>query len=125
MNIFKEFKQFMLRGNIIELAVAVIIGAAFSSIVSSLVEDIITPILLTPALNAAKVHEIASLSWNGIKYGNFLAALIKFTLIAGVLFFLLKAVNSLIKKNGIEDGTASSTDALLTEIRDELKKSRG
>jgi len=124
MNIFKEFKQFILRGNIIELAVAVIIGAAFSSIVSSLVEDIITPILLTPALNAAKVHEIASLSWNGIKYGNFLAALLKFMLIAGVLFFLLKAVNSILKRNATENSTPSTTDALLAEIRDELKKAR-
>lgn len=124
MNIFKEFKQFILRGNIIELAVAVIIGAAFSSIVSSLVEDIITPILLTPALNAAKVHEIASLSWNGIKYGNFLAALLKFMMIAGVLFFLLKTVNSILKRNATDEDAPSTTDALLAEIRDELKKAR-
>lgn len=125
MSFIKEFKLFLLRGNIIELAVAVIIGAAFGSIVSSLVEDIITPILLNPALNAAKVHEIASLSWKGIKYGNFLAALIKFTLIAGVLFFLLKAMKSIIKKNEPIAPEHSSTDTLLIEIRDELKKMRG
>ncbi len=125
MSFIKEFKVFILRGNIIELAVAVIIGAAFGSIVSSLVEDIITPILLNPALNAAKVHEIASLSWNGIKYGNFLAALIKFILIAGVLFFLLKAMKSIIKKNQSDAPEHSSTDTLLIEIRDELKKMRG
>lgn len=123
MSFIKEFKNFILRGNIVELAVAVIIGAAFSSIVSSLVDDIITPLLLTPALNAANVHEIANLSWGEIKYGNFLAALIKFFTIALVLFSLIKTLNAFKKKSAPEKTSEpSSTDKLLMEIRDALKK---
>ena len=124
MSFIKDFKSFIMRGNILELAVAVIIGAAFGSIVSSLVDDIITPLLLTPALEAAKVHDIASLSWGQIKYGNFLAALIKFLMISMVLFTLIKGLNAFKKKEVEEEKPAepSSTDKLLTEIRDALKK---
>jgi large conductance mechanosensitive channel len=125
MSIIKEFKAFLFRGNILELAVAVIIGGAFGSIVSSLVDDIITPLLLTPALKAANVHEIASLTYGEIKYGNFLSSLIKFILIAFVLFMVLKTMNSFLRKNKVqekEDAALSSTDTLLSEIRDLLKK---
>ena len=125
MSIIKEFKAFLYRGNILELAVAVIIGGAFGSIVSSLVDDIITPLLLTPALKAANVHEIASLTYGEIKYGNFLSSLIKFILIAFVLFMVLKTMNSFLRKNKVqekEDAALSSTDTLLSEIRDLLKK---
>ena len=66
MSYIKDFKTFIFRGNVLELAVAVIIGAAFGSIVSSLVDDIITPLLLTPALNAANVQEISKLSWGAV-----------------------------------------------------------
>jgi large conductance mechanosensitive channel len=123
MSFLQEFKGFILKGNIIELAVAVIIGAAFGSIVSSLVDDIITPLLLTPALNAANVHEIASLSWGEVKYGNFLAALIKFFTIALILFSLIKTLKAFKKKSQPEESAKpSSTDQLLMEIRDALKK---
>ncbi len=123
MSFIKEFKSFIMKGNILELAVAVIIGGAFGAIVSSLVDDIITPLLLTPALNAAKVHDIANLSWGEVKYGNFLAALIKFFMISVVLFSLIKAMNALKKKEEKAEPTGpSSTDLLLMEIRDALKK---
>lgn len=123
MSFLNEFKNFILKGNIVELAVAVIIGAAFGSIVSSLVDDIITPLLLTPALNAANVHEIANLSWGEVKYGNFLAALIKFFTIALILFSMIKTMNAFKKKSEPEKPSApSSTDKLLMEIRDALKK---
>ena len=122
MSFFKEFKTFLFRGNIVELAIAVIIGSAFGSIVSSLVDDIITPLLLTPALNAAQVSEIGKLSWGAVKYGSFLAASIKFILIAIVLFSILKAIK---RFNSIEHEKlkeTTPTEQLLTEIRDALKK---
>ena len=65
----KELKAFLLRGNVVDLAIAVIIGAAFGAIVTSLVNDIITPLILNPALKAARVQNIAQLSWNGVAYG--------------------------------------------------------
>ena len=74
MGFIQEFKEFALKGNVVDLAIAVIIGAAFGAIVSSLVGDIITPLLLTPALDAAGVKDLDKLSWGAVKYGNFLAA---------------------------------------------------
>jgi large conductance mechanosensitive channel len=119
----KEFKTFLMRGNILELAVAVIIGAVFGGIVSSLVDDIITPLLLTPALEAAHVDNIEKLQWGAVKYGNFLSSIIKFLLTAFVLFLVLKAMNKLIKKESTPEQPAapSETEKLLAEIRDLLK----
>ena len=97
MTFIKEFKRFLAQGNVINLAVAVIIGAAFGSIVSSLVDDIITPLLLTPALHAANVNEIASLSWGAVKYGSFLSAVIKFVIISIILFALIKTMKTFLK----------------------------
>lgn len=87
----KELKAFLLRGNVVDLAVAVIIGAAFGAIVTSLVNDIITPLILNPALKAAGVDKIAELTWNGVAYGSFLSAVINFLVIGTVLFFVVKA----------------------------------
>ncbi|HEQ3698047.1 TPA: large conductance mechanosensitive channel protein MscL, partial [Streptococcus pyogenes] len=87
----KELKAFLFRGNIIELAVAVIIGGAFGAIVTSFVNDIITPLILNPALKAANVENITQLSWNGVKYGSFLGAVINFLIIGTSLFFVVKA----------------------------------
>ena len=86
-----DFQKFLVRGNVIDLAVAVIIGGAFGKIVSSLVEDIITPAILTPALQAANVDALEKLSYNGIKYGVFLAAVINFFVIAFCIFLLIQA----------------------------------
>jgi large conductance mechanosensitive channel len=123
MSFIKEFKTFAMSGNIVDLAVAVIIGGAFGSIVSSLVDDIITPLVLTPALQAAHVNDITSLSWGAVKYGNFLSSIIKFTIIAFVLFAIIKAMNAFKKKEEAKsEPEVSSTDQLLTEIRDALKK---
>ncbi|MGB4847400.1 MAG: large conductance mechanosensitive channel protein MscL, partial [Saprospiraceae bacterium] len=90
---FKEFKSFIMRGNVVDLAIAVIIGGAFGAIVSSLVDDIITPLLLAPAIEAAGAKNIAELTWGAVKYGNFLSAIIKFIVIAFVLFLIVKAMN--------------------------------
>lgn len=122
MSLMKEFKEFVLKGNVINLAVAVIIGAAFGAIISSFVEDIITPLLLAPALKAAGVADIGKLTWGAVKYGNFLAAVIKFVIIAFVLFLVIKSVAKLSKKEEEVVAGPSSTDVLLAEIRDELKR---
>ena len=122
MSFIKDFKAFAMKGNVMDLAVAVIIGAAFGAIVSSLVADIITPLLLTPALNAMGAKDIAELKWGEVKYGSFLAAVINFIVIALVIFSLIKALSSMQKKKDEAPAEPSSTDKLLMEIRDELKK---
>jgi large conductance mechanosensitive channel len=122
MSFIKDFKAFAVKGNVMDLAVAVIIGAAFGAIVSSLVDDIITPLLLTPALKAVGAENISQLKWGEVKYGNFLAAVIKFIVIALVIFSLIRAISSVQKKEAAAPAAPSSTDTLLAEIRDELKK---
>ena len=125
MGLVKEFKDFALKGNVVDLAVAVIIGGAFGAIVSSLVDDVITPLLLTPALKAANAENLDALAWGAVKYGKFLAAIIKFIVIAFVLFMLIKAANATKKKEEAAPpapAEPSSTDKLLMEIRDSLKK---
>lgn len=86
-----DFRKFIMRGNVIDLAVAVVIGGAFGKIVTSFVEDIITPIILNPALQAANVQDLQNLSVNGIKYGVFLAAILNFLVIAFCLFLIIRA----------------------------------
>lgn len=122
MGFIKDFKDFALKGNVVDLAVAVIIGGAFGAIVSSLVDDVITPLLLTPALKAANAENLDQLTWGAVKYGKFLSAIIKFVIIAFILFLIIKAMKSLQKKEVAAPAAPSSTDKLLMEIRDELKK---
>ena len=123
MGMLKEFKDFVMKGNVVDLAVAVIIGGAFGAIISSLVDDVITPLLLTPALKAANADDLDKLTWGAVKYGKFLAAVIKFIIIAFILFLLVKAMNSIKKKeSAAPDPGPSGTDRLLMEIRDALKK---
>ncbi|MFC7347370.1 large conductance mechanosensitive channel protein MscL [Chryseobacterium zhengzhouense] len=124
MGFAKEFKEFAFKGNVVDLAVGVIIGAAFSAIVKSLVDDIITPLILNPALEKANVKNIAELSWEGVKYGNFLSSVISFLIVAFVLFMMIKGINSLGKKK--EEAPAAPAgptedQKLLMEIRDLLK----
>jgi len=121
----KEFKEFALKGNIVDLAVAVIIGGAFGAIISSLVDDVITPLLLTPALNAIGATDINQLAWGAVKYGNFLSAIIKFVVIAFVLFLLIKGMNKVMVKKEAPPAAPPPTPEdvlLLREIRDALKK---
>ncbi len=87
-----DFKEFIMKGDVLDLAVAVVIGAAFGKIVTSLLEDVITPALLKPAMEAAGAKDLAALSYNGIKYGSFLAAVLNFIIIAFVIFVLIKSV---------------------------------
>lgn len=121
----KEFKEFAMRGNVVDLAVGVIIGGAFGKIVSSFIEDVITPLVLKPALEAANLTKIEELTiFGGVKYGMFLSAIINFIIVAFVLFLLIKGMNAAKKKEApaptIPKGP--SQEELLTEIRDLLKK---
>ena len=122
MGFIKEFRQFALKSNVIDLAIAVIIGAAFGAIISSLVDDVITPLLLTPALKAANAEDLDKLTWGAVKYGNFLSAVIKFIIFTLVIFTLVRSLSKLHKKEEAAPAGPSTTDKLLMEIRDELKK---
>ncbi len=128
MGILKEFKEFALRGNVIDLAIGVIIGGAFNTIVTSLIQDVITPLLLKPALDAAHLSELKELTFLGtVKYGSFIAATINFTIVAFVLFLIIKGINATKKKNEeapvapAPEPVPTKEEILLTEIRDLLK----
>jgi len=127
MAFIKEFKEFALKGNVVDLAIAVIIGAAFGAIVSSLVDDVITPLLLTPALKFAHAENIAALKWGEVKYGSFLSSAIKFITVAFVLFLLIQGINRMKRKKEAPAAEPkapeySLQEKLLMEIRDALKK---
>ncbi len=123
MGMMSEFKDFIAKGNAMDLAVGVIIGAAFGAIVNSLVADVITPALLNPALKAAQVEDLAGLKTDGgILYGKFLAAIISFLVIAFVIFMLVKAINKMKGPQPEAAPAGPSQEELLTQIRDLLKK---
>lgn len=133
MSIFKEFREFIARGNVIDLAVGVIIGAAFGKIVTSLVEQVIMPpiglvlgkvdfsqlkIVLQPADAVAKKAEVA------IQYGAFFNTVIQFLIVAAVVFLIVKMVNSLRRQEAEAPAAPpapTTSEALLMEIRDALK----
>ena len=136
---FREFREFVARGNVLDLAVAVIIGAAFGAIVTSLTGDVIMPVigallggadlsnhfilLSVPEGYQGSMTEYAALKEAGaamIGYGAFLTALFNFVILAFVIFLLVRTANKLIRK---EEAVAGPTEVeLLTEIRDALKK---
>mgnify|MGYP002361052508 FL=1 len=91
----KEFKDFAMRGNVVDLAIGVVIGGAFGKIVGSLIDDVITPLLLKPALEAAHLSKLEDLTMMGsVKYGLFLSAVINFVIVAFVLFMIIKGMNA-------------------------------
>lgn len=120
----KELKEFLFKGNVLDLAVAVILGAAFNAIITSFVKDVITPLILNPVLKAAGVSNIAQLSWNGVAYGNFLSAVINFLIVGTTLFFIVKAANKVMAKKPAEEEIIEvvepTQEQLLAEIRDLL-----
>lgn len=125
MGFFTEFKEFAVKGNVIDLAVGVVIGGAFGKIVTSLVEDIIVPAILTPALQAANLNNLAELVIPGtaIKYGNFISAAISFLIVAFALFLMIKGINKLKKPAPARVAPAGPTqEELLMQIRDLLQK---
>lgn len=120
----KEFKEFAMRGNVIDLAVGVIIGAAFGKIITSLVNDIVMP-LLNPAMPGGdwRTMEVGP----GVKLGAFLATMLDFIVIAFVIFMIVKVINSLKRKEEAKPVGPADLPAdvkLLAEIRD-LLKSKG
>jgi len=114
----KEFKEFALRGNVIDLAVGVIIGGAFGKIVSSFVADIIMPLLIPGG--DWKLIEVG----HGIKVGAFLGTIVDFLIIAMVIFLIVKAINAAKKKEVAAPAPPPADVVLLTEIRDLLKNSK-
>ena len=123
MGMISEFRAFALKGNVIDLAVGVIIGAAFGKIINSFIEDVITPLLLQPALEAAHLSKIEELvAFGGVKYGLFLSAIINFIIVAIVLFMVIKAVNKMKGPEEVAAPAGPSQEELLTQIRDLLKK---
>src|SRR5438045_706326 len=122
MSFIKEFKDFALKGSVVDLAIAVIIAAAFGAIISSLVDDVITPLLLAPALRAAHAEDLDKLTWGAVKYGKFLASIIKFIVIALVLFLMIRGINRMKRKKEVAAETPATptytlSEQLLMEIR--------
>jgi large conductance mechanosensitive channel len=122
MGFIKEFKEFAVKGNVVDLAIGVIIGGAFGSIIKSFIDDVVTPLLLAPALKAANLENIADLKMGAVKYGNFLSAVISFVLVALILFLIVKAINKMKTTEVPAPAGPTPTETLLTEIRDALKK---
>lgn len=145
MGFFKEFKEFAIKGNVIDLAVGVIIGGAFGKIIDSVVNDLVMPLVASiigkpdfsnmyvamgkgasnvtsgmALADARKVPDAAIFA-----YGNFITVAINFLLLAFVIFLMIKGINAMKRKEEAKAAEApapSSTDVLLAEIRDELKK---
>ncbi|HEY6754058.1 MAG TPA: large conductance mechanosensitive channel protein MscL [Pseudolabrys sp.] len=131
----EEFKKFALRGNVVDLAVGVIIGAAFSGIVNSLVGDVIMPLIgaLTGGLDFSNYYlplsskvtatTLAEAKKEGavLAWGNFLTLTLNFIIIAFVLFLAIRALNQLKRQEEEKAPALSKTEELLTEIRDQLK----
>lgn len=124
MKFLGEFKAFAMRGNVVDLAVAVVIGAAFGKIISSLVDGIIMPLigLLLGGINIASKTFVFGQAT--IKWGMFLQSVIDFTIIAFSIFIALKLINSLQKPKPTEAPAKSEEVMLLTEIRDLLKQGK-
>jgi large conductance mechanosensitive channel len=133
---FEEFKKFALRGNVVDLAVGVIIGAAFGSIVSSLVGDIIMPLIgaltggldfsnyFLPLSSKVTADTLVEAKKQGavLAYGSFLTITLNFMIIAFVLFLVIRALGRLLKKEAEKAPPVSKQELLLSEIRDLLKK---
>ncbi len=121
----QEFKTFAMRGNVMDLAVGVIVGGAFSSITNSLINDIIMPIVGIFVSQASFADLPLSVGGAVITYGNFIQAVLNFVILAFVVFCMVKAVNRVAhtqKKEEAPPPAPSHEEKLLTEIRDLLKE---
>ena len=115
---WQEFKDFMLRGNVLDLAVAVVIGAAFGKIVQALVENIIMPLI---ALIFGDTDFASDWVYMGITYGVFIQAIIDFIIIGAAVFVFVKVVNKLTRNKFVEEEIEDEQLVLLREMRDSLK----
>jgi large conductance mechanosensitive channel len=136
---FEEFKKFAMRGNVVDLAIGVIIGAAFGKIVGSLVDDIIMPVIgrilggldftnyfigLTPASSQAATYDAAKKAGATLGYGTFITVTVNFLIIAFVLFLVVRGLNRMMKKEEAAPpppAPPTKEEVLLAEIRDILK----
>ncbi|MEP7255562.1 MAG: large conductance mechanosensitive channel protein MscL [Ferruginibacter sp.] len=134
MGFIKEFKDFAMQGSLVDIAVAFVMGGAFGKVVSSFTDGIVSPLIgmiggadlsknmyvlkeaVTDATGKVITEAVA------IKWGDFLTAIINFIIVAFVMFLVIKSINRMKKKQGEAPAGPSSTDALLMEIRDSLKK---
>jgi large conductance mechanosensitive channel len=121
----EEFKKFALRGNVVDLAVGVIIGAAFGGIVQSLVADILMPIHFVALSSKVTADSLVEAKKQGavLAWGNFLTLLINFTIVAFVLFMVIRLMNRLVRTETKPPPAPTKQEELLTEIRDLLKSS--
>ncbi|MEO8748058.1 MAG: large-conductance mechanosensitive channel protein MscL [Rhodanobacter sp.] len=137
MSMLQEFKAFAMRGNVMDMAVGIVIGGAFGKIISSLVGDVIMPPIgwltggidfsalkwvIRPADNSDAAHKIAEVA---ISYGAFINTIITFVIIALAIFLLIKVMNRMHKKEEAAPAAPPADVALLTEIRDLLKSKPG
>ena len=125
MSMIKEFKAFAMRGNVMDLAVGVIIGAAFGKIVSSLVDNILMPIVGILMQGVKFDTLMIKVGEAEIKYGMFIGAIVDFIIVAFVIFLMIKGMNRMIKKEEAAPTTPpvpTKDQVLLMEIRDLLKK---
>lgn len=141
MSFIKEFKQFALKGNLVDIAVAFVMGGAFGKVVSTFTEKLIAPLigLLTGGSNfydkklvlKSEVNEVVDPSGKvivahgdevALEWGAFITVVVDFIIVAFVMFLIIKAINALKKKEEATPASLSKTDELLTEIRDALKK---
>lgn len=142
MSFIKEFKQFALKGNLVDIAVAFVMGGAFGKVVSTFTEKLVAPLigLLTGGSNfydkklilKSEVNEVVAPSGKvivahgnevALEWGTFVTVVIDFIIVAFVMFLIIKAINALKRKEQAGPSRLSKTDELLTEIRDALKKS--
>ncbi len=138
MSFIKEFKEFAMKGNLVDMAVAFVMGAAFGKVVSSFINGMVMPVVgkitagvdfntLKYVLNEARLDEAGNViaAEASIKYGEFITVIIDFTLVALVMFMLIKAINRLKRKQSeapAPPAEPTPDQKLLTEIRDLLKK---
>ena len=127
----QEFKDFAMRGNVIDMAVGVIIGGAFGKIVSSLVDDMLMPLIGTLTGGIDFTDLSVNVGEAQIKYGMFLQNILDFIIVAFCVFMMIKGINNLAKKKKEEEAAApeapaepSAEEKLLTEIRDLLKEKK-
>jgi large conductance mechanosensitive channel len=134
MGFIKEFKDFAMKGNLVDIAVAFVMGGAFGKVVSSFTDGVVSPLIgmiggadlsksfLTLKEKVVDASGAVTAEAVTLKYGDFLAAIINFIIVAFVMFLVIKGINAMKKKQDEAPAAPSSTDALLMEIRDSLKK---
>ena len=135
MGFIREFKDFAMKGNLVDIAVAFVMGAAFAKVVTSFTEGIVSPLiaLLGGADLSKKMYVIRDAVTDAsgkiiteavaIKWGDFITSIINFIIVAFVMFLIIKAINKMKEKRDVAAAaTISTTDMLLMEIRDSLKK---